>query len=702
MKKRAALQDQKQNSALETVPPVSAWWNRDWLFGLVLLAGTLLVYLPAWNGQPVWDDENYLTPPGLQSIQGLVRIWIQPTTTAQYYPLTYTSFWIEHQLWGNAPLGYHLVNILLHTGVALLLLRILRRLEIPGAPLAAALFALHPLQVESVAWISELKNTLSGVFFLSAALTYFRFDKNRRRADYILALGLFMLALLSKTVVATLPAALLVVFWWKREKLQWKEDVLPLLPFFGLAAGFGMISAWMERKVVGAAGSEFNFSFVERGLIAGRALWFYLGKLAWPQHLIFIYPRWQISQYAWWQYLFPAAALGLVVGLWWRRKQSRGPLAAFLLFAGTLSPALGFLNVYPFRYSFVADHFQYLACIAPLSLAAAGATMLLGRIKQARVRHVLPLSGLLLLIALGAMSFQQAGMYSDIETLYKTTIARNPDCWMAYGNLGLFLIEKGQVEAGISDLEKAVEIKPDYADPYNNLGTVMQQEGRLDEAIFDYKKALALKPDLADAHFNLGVVLREKGQTDDAISQFKMAEEYKPDDAELHTELGLALEQEGEIPQAIVEFEAAIALKPDYVSAYDDLASALLESGHSLEAIRQFEKVLTMDSNNVDALNNLAWILATAPQTSLRDGPQAVELAKQAIRLTNGQNAVVLNTLTAAYAESGRFEEALATARNVLKYAEAHSNNTLADTLKKEIKLYETHQALRSNPKTQD
>jgi len=195
------------------LPSERGWWTREWVLGALLVAATLLAYSPAWQGKPLWDDDAHITPPALRSLGGLARIWTQPGTTQQYYPFAYSVFWLEHLLWGDSTLASHLVNILLHSASAWLLLKILRFLEIPGAFLAAAIFALHPVQVESVAWISELKNTLSGVFYFGSALAYLRFDRTRSRGAYAAALCLFGFGLLSKTVIATLPAALLLVFW---------------------------------------------------------------------------------------------------------------------------------------------------------------------------------------------------------------------------------------------------------------------------------------------------------------------------------------------------------------------------------------------------------------------------------------------------------------------------------------------------------
>lgn len=705
-----------------------SWWKHDWLFWLLLAAVTMLAYRPAWNGQQLWDDDQHMIRPELYPVSGLVRIWTEPRAIRQYYPVLGTVFWIENKFWGTAPMPHHLVNILMHTLVALLLFRILRRLEIPGARLAAILFALHPVQVESVAWNTELKNTLSGLFCLGATLIYLKFDQKRRWLDYALALVLFACALLSKTVVATLPAALLVVLWWKRGKLSLKSDILPLIPFFVLSAGLGVFSIWMEHNVVGAEGSDFQYSLIERCLIAGRAIWFYLGKLVWPHPLIFVYPRWQISPSIWWQYLFPAAALALLGALWWLRDKSRAPLAALLLFAGTLFPALGFFNVYPFRFSFVADHFQYLACIAPLALAAAGITMLIGGMKQFAGQLLRPLTGGVLGGLLAAITWQQSAMYSDIETLWRTTITQNPECWIAYGHLGWTLFTKGDVDSSISYLERALKIKPNDPDVHDslglalrqkgqldaaaahfeqtlrlrpndsvaviNLGSILQQKGQLDAAVARYRAALVFKPDDAEIHARLGGALRQQGILDQAIAHLQLALDRKFDDAKAHRELGLALHQKGRIDEAIPHYQSALAIKPDYAEAHNDLGVALLQKGQTSEAIRQFKETLTLIPDNVETLDNLAWVLATASPASLRNGAEAVEFAERAAKLTGSKEPSVLNTQSAAYAAAGRFEEAQATAQQAIQLAKARFDSALVATLQKEIEYYRMRRAL--------
>src|SRR5215475_10748375 len=249
--------------------------GRAWIFAAVLAVVTMLAYQPAWHGGVLWDDEAHIGAPELRTLDGLRRIWFVPRTTQQYYPVLHTSFWLQQRLWGDSTTGYHLVNLLLHIGCVVLVLKILLFLRIPGAELATMIFALHPVNVETVAWISERKNTLSGVFALAATLWYLRFDESRSRRSYALALGLFLLGLLSKTAIVTLPLALLVIFWWKRDAISWRRDVVPLIPFFFFSGASGLMTRWVEYSNIGYRASTLALSPIDRCLIAGRAFWFY-------------------------------------------------------------------------------------------------------------------------------------------------------------------------------------------------------------------------------------------------------------------------------------------------------------------------------------------------------------------------------------------------------------------------------------------
>jgi tetratricopeptide (TPR) repeat protein len=664
---------------------VRYWVNNDWFLGFLLAAATIIAYQPTWDAGQIWDDDHHITQPQLRSVEGLGRIWTQPGATQQYYPLVHSVFWLEFKLWNHQTGGYHWVNILLHVFSALLLVKILRRLQIPGAWLAGALFALHPVEVESVAWISELKNTLSGVFYLSAALVYFEFDEKRDRKDYAVALGLFFLGLMSKTVIATLPAALLVIFWWQRGKLQWKRDVRPLVPFFVIGISAGLFTAWMERTFIAAEGSEFNFSFVERCLIAGRDIWFYLWKLVWPVDLAFIYPRWDVNQTAGWQYLFPAGALLLAGILIWRRW--RGPLAALLFFVATLFPALGFFNVYPFRFSFVADHFQYLASLGPLTLLAAGIA-LLPKLFQKEKPFLKVIIALALLITLGVLTWLQCGMYVDATTLWRTTLRLNPNCWLADGDLGSILLDEGQVDEATSLFEKALQINPNVPKIHYELALAYGQAGQTNEAIDQFQEALKLKPDFAAAHNDLGLALAGEDKTAEALAEFQQAVRIQPNFEVARENLDVALLQLGRGGEAIPHLQKASQSHPGNITARSYLGQAFAQNGQPKEAVAEFEKVLATNPDYVAACNNLAWLLATASDSGVRDGARAVALAQHAEELAGPDHPLIMHTLAAGYAETGNYAEAITVAQQALDLAIKKKNESLAEKLRGELQLY--------------
>ena len=581
---------------------------RNCLFAAALVATVVLAYQPAWHAGLIWDDALNITRPKMQSWNGLYRIWFDPGATTQYYPLLHSVFWLQHKLWGDATLGYHLVNILLHAAAALLVALVLRRLAIPGAYLAAAIFALHPVQVESVAWITELKNTLSTVLYLGAALTYLRFDRTRKAPWYLAAAALFVLSLLSKTVTVTLPAALLVLLWWQRGRLSWRRDVLPLAPLFVLAAVSGLFTVWVERTFCGAQGPAFEMAFLERCLLAGRALWFYLGKLFWPAPLLLVYPRWTVSRTLWWQYLFPAALLLLLAVAWRLRRRWRGPLAGLLFFAGTLFPLLGFFNAYLFIYTYVADHFQYLASLGIITLVSAGIALLLDRWRLwgRPAGYALCLA---LLATLAGLTWRQSRLYAAGELLYRATIDGNPGCWVAYNNLGVDLGESGRADEAIASFRRALEIQPDYAEAHNNLGTELNGLGRVDEAIVQYRKAVEIKPDYADAHNNLGNRLDDRGQSDEAIAHYRRALEIQPENAVIHFNLGLALAKRGLNVEAVAQFRQTLEYQPGRADAHYNLGLALEKSGRVDQAIVQFRKTLEIQPDSADAHYNLGLAL---------------------------------------------------------------------------------------------
>ena len=632
-------------SQREVSGPENSPWPAELLGCLLLVALALLVYQRAWHAGFIWDDDAHVTRPGLRSLHGLARIWTEPGATQQYYPALYGAFWVEHRLWGDAPSGYHVANAALHGLAACLLFRVLRRLSVPGAFLAAALFVVHPVCAESVAWISEQKNTLSAVFYFAAALAYLRYDRDRRLAPYAAGLFLFALALLSKSVTATLPAALLVVLWWKRGRLSWKGDVLPLVPWLAMGVGAGAVTSWMERTHVGATGAAYALGVLGRVLVAGRALWFYLGKVLWPAGLTFVYPRWSIDPRDPLQYLWPAAASAALAVLWWIRGRSRAPLAVALLFAGTLFPALGFFNVFPFIYSFVADHFQYLAAAVILSAAAAAVATGARLLSPAGRRAVWVASGGIVVL-LAALTRAQCSMYADAETLWRATLERNPAAWMARNNLASELLEKGRVDEAIANagmalgsgpgdavahlllgealrkkgrpaearahFDRALEIEPGNPIAHNNLGNDLLQDGRVDEAITHYRAALAAKPDFAKAHSGLGDALLQGGRLKEAEAEYRASLAEDPSDVGTNANLGTALAEEGRGDEAVACFRRALEINPRYYIAQANLGNALLQAGRAQEAVVAYAAALELEPDSPAAHNNLGYGLLQA------------------------------------------------------------------------------------------
>jgi len=577
---------------------------------------TVLAYGPAVGNGFIWDDDDYVTDnQTLRTVDGLKHIWLDRGAVPQYYPLTHTTFWIEYQLWGEWPAGYHTVNILLHALAGVLLWRLLLRLDVRGAWLIAAVFALHPVMVESVAWITERKNVLSGVLAIASLIAYRRFKPGGDgRRFYALSLLCYACALLSKSVTVTLPPVILLLTWWKSGRIT-RRDVMPTLPMFAIGLAAGLNTIWMERHVVGAQGEIFDLGLLDRVLVAGRALWFYAGKMVWPHNLTFIYPRWTIDPAAWWQWLYPAAAIAVMIVLFLLRKRiGRGPLTAVLLFAGTLFPALGFFDVYPMRFSFVADHFNYLSSIGVIAIVVS----LLVRLPGA------PIAGGVILIALGAVTWQQTPIYKNHHTLWRDTIVKNDQAVIAYTNLGIARTDAGAYDEAQELLERALDLDPDNRLTLNALGNVHKQAGRLPEAIPFYRRAIEanelfavprvnlaaalyqLDPDdgeveaqlhraietipkpLPHAHYLLGVVLGLRDRPAESLEQMRIAAQLQPGDADTQYQLALAYGRMNELNLAATHLERAVELDANHDRARDMLTQVrvmLMQTGVRPDAI---------------------------------------------------------------------------------------------------------------------
>ena len=636
-------------------------WPRTLAQAAVILAAVFLCYGPALRGGLLWDDDFHITKPELRSWAGLGRIWSDLHATKQYYPVLHSAFWVEHRLWGDTLLGYHLVNVLLHATSCLLLARLVRRLwslgSGPALPagadwLAALILALHPVCVESVAWVSEQKNALSLVFYLAAALAFLRFHETRSRVAYAGALLAFVLALLSKSVTATLPAALLVALWWRFGRLSLRRDVLPLAPWFGAALASGLLTTWIERTLIGAEGASFALSAGQRLLLASRIVWFYLGKLVWPSNLAFTYPRWSVPEQASAWYPCLVGFLAVTAVLWIIRRRTRGPLASWLLFAGSLFPVLGFVNVYPFIFSYVADHFQYLACAGAFAAAAGGVAVVLARCPPpARWLGWCIVAGLLL--ALGDRARSECGAYHDSETLYRETLRRNPGSWMAHDNLGQIEMKRGHVEEAVDHYRKAISLFPDYSGTHDNLGVALLQKGLVAEAADQLERAVELDPQDPMPHDNLGLALRREGRTEDALGQFRMALGLNPDDLSARFNEAQTLARLGRMDEAIVEYTRILAAEPENLEARLRLGSLLQRAGRGAEALEQFRRAAHDRPDSADAENDLGAVLLAGGQAEA-----AVDCFRKALGISPRSLDAWVN-LANAFLRLGRLDDAV-------------------------------------------
>ena len=576
------------------------------VLALVLLAG--ICYLPAmlWGGL-IWDDFIWFQSPAVLEWPGLGAIWSWPSSIENekhYWPLTYTTFWLEHKIWGLEPAGYHVVNVLLHLLNSLLLWRLLLRLAVPGAWVVAAVFVAHPLNVESVAWIIERKDMLSGLFYLTAVLVWLRYLEQPRSWRYGLALLLFVAGLLSKSVVVTLPAALLIVQWWKTGRITGK-DLQRLAPFF-LVALF-ITAADLYSYDLGRY--NLDYSWPERILIASRALWFYAGKLAWPTDLSVIHPRWNISLGDPWGWLYPAAALVLAAVLWFTRHRiGRGPLAGALFFVVTLSPVLGFVNYGYMQYSLVADRFQYLAGIGMMAViigaAVGSASRLSGRLKMGA-------TGLLvvLLAFLGTRTWGQAGIYRDNVTFFSHITSLNPKARDAHRNLSIDLIRAGRLEEALAAARIAVEQRHDSTEPYFLLGEIFVKLDRLDDAKENFRRVLEIDPRQVKKLNDFAEFCFEQKRYRGALDLFRMLLEVDPDNATAHSNLGATLHSLGRLEEVEGHFLRALQIAPYHKEALGSLAWLRFEQKRYREALDLFRMLLEVDPGNATTHSDIGVTL---------------------------------------------------------------------------------------------
>jgi tetratricopeptide (TPR) repeat protein len=553
------------------IPPVVA---RRIALAVLLGAVTIAAYSPALRAGYVWDDDDYVTEnPLLTEPDGLGRIWFSMDAPSQFVPMVYTTLRIEYGFWGLDPFGYHLVNVLLHLANALLLWLLCARLRLPAPWFVAAVFALHPVHVESVAWISERKNVLSLFFSLLSMIAWLRFiDTKRepRHAIYVLSLTMYALALLSKATACTQPAAMLLIPWMRAEPIG-RRRIAQVIPFLSLGVGMGFVIMFWERFHIGTQGDRFALSFAEALQVAPRACWFYLEKLIWPAQLTFSYPRFEVDPrdpllYGW------LVAGGVLLATLWRSRTriGRAPIAAALFFIATLSPVLGFIPLYTFSYTFVADHYQYVASIGPIALLVGGAAYQSSRWGVApRVSATL---GVLLLAVLAASTYEQSRIYEDRETLWRDTATKNPSSWMAQTNLGRHYLENERWEDAAEAYRAALQIRPATYRANLGLAKAMWGLGRNEDMRQQYELALLVEPDLLGVHQLLAESAWERGDIEPAIRHLEAMARIAPGDSSTYVRLGRALERLERFDQARAQYEQALAADPDSAAARRGLA----------------------------------------------------------------------------------------------------------------------------------
>ena len=549
----------------ERIPP--------WAIAAGILVAAVIAYLPALRAGFIWDDGVLTENALIRARDGWWRFWLTPADNAQethYWPLVYTTFWLEYRLWELRPAGYHAVNILLHAACSLLAWRLLSRLGVPGAALIALLFAVHPVHVESVAWVAERKDVLSGALYLAAALAYLRHHDTQRTGAYLAALAWFVLALFSKSIVVTLPFALALAIWWKDgvvHRTTWRK----LVPFVGVAAAVTAFDLWRFYDL--STATEVPASLAERLQIAGRAFWFYPLKVVWPTGLVALYPHWQPNVGAATDWVpFIAALVGMAF-LWFQsRTGRRGIFFGGAFYAVTILPALGLIKHGFMDFAWVADRFQYLASLGMIGIVGVALT------KWARHPAVTRAgflgSGVLALV-LGGLTWRQAALYRDHVTLFEHAVRVHRDNWRAWCQLSAGYWRAERPGDAIAAVDAAIALKPPEVHQLVLERAMMQAaSGRHPEAFSSFRQALEIFPEYPEAHREVGRLHRDRGEWDKAIAAYTRAVRANPAFAGAAHDLGETLLAQGRREDAVVWLRRAAALEPENAAFQASLARA--------------------------------------------------------------------------------------------------------------------------------
>jgi tetratricopeptide (TPR) repeat protein len=594
----------------------------------LIATAAAIIYLPVLHGDWLWDDDIDITGNAItQSPTGWWTIWTEPGAEPDYYPIKATVQWAQWQLWGADTFGYHLTNLLLHILGAWLVWRLLSKFNLKFAWIGGLLFAVHPVNVESVAWIAELKNTLSLPPFLLAMCAWIDYEAQERKRDYALALGFFLVAMLCKTTLVMFPVVILLYAWWKRSRLGWC-DLKISAPFFAISLALGLLTLFLQKGHISHVPSQQFGGFFFRWALGGEALAVYFFRCLWPMGLTLMAPKWAVdplSTLAW----LPWLGLGGLLAWFWTRRAGWGRhlLLGFGFFVINLAPFLGFISTGYMRFTWVMDHFLYLPIIGLIGLAAAGWDWLEARLALT-ARWSIRAAGAGAIILLTAESWSYAQTFTDQETLWTYTIRENPEAWLALNNLGEIYRRANRIPEAKDEFAKALRINPDSIEARNNMGVVLWATGQAAPAMEQFQAALKLDPTYAQAHYNMGVSLGNMGHLPEAMQEYNEALHYDPQYAPAHDNLGAALLQQGRIAEAQKELEAAMKIDPNAAHSHYNMGNLFLTIGKADEALAQYEKALQLDPTSSEAHANRGVALVRLGRT-----PEAIEEMETAVRL---------------------------------------------------------------------
>jgi Flp pilus assembly protein TadD len=688
---------------------------------IALTLGTLLLYAPVLFFDFInWDDPNYVIGnfhlhDGL-GWRGLA--WsFQTAYGSHWIPLLWLSYMLDYQFYALNPAGYHASNVLLHLANAVLLFLILRRMTgaLWRSAMVAALFAWHPMHVESVAWIAERKDVLSTFFCLLTIWAFLNYAGKGGVGRYVLVLLLFACGLMAKPMLVTLPFVLLLLDWWPLRRFPsetragtmnpgnrscpaktWRQLILEKVPLLLLAAGGSLVTAVLQMRG-GAIPSLAEVPLQSRLLNAVVSYWRYIEKIIWPVDLSVIYPL----RPAWpWRDIVTAMILlaAISAGAVCFRKRRPYWTLGWLWYLGTLVPVIGLVQV---GAQAMADRYAYIPSIGLFIMICWGAfdgvqigvRRLDHQILQSLDQWVPGTLCLATLLLCGWATSHQLMYWRDSGTLFSRALALYPDNRTALTSYGLFLYEHGSLPEAILELRRDVQLFPQDPLGHAFLGDALYSKGERDAAAAEFRIALQLKPDLTVVRYNLGSIFLDKNLPGEAAAQCAIALQYAPDNAGIHCLLGKALSMQGRLDEAREQFSEALRLIPQFLDARYQLALTLALQHKTTEAVAQYRMALSLQSDMPEALNNLAWILATDPHAAIRNGAEAVQLARRACTLTRNTVPLMMATLAAAYAETGHFDEAIACAQQAHDLAVAQGRSQAAVKNAELLELFRSHHA---------